>query len=378
MKTLNEKPTILVVDDTPENITLLRDTLCADHHIRPAINGRLALKLAKKDPKPDLILLDIMMPDMDGYEVCRRLKLDPETRDIPVIFVTVKSEVDDELKGLALGGVDYIPKPFSLAVVLARVHIHLTLKQMRQELEEKNLALSNEREMIETIVLNMRSDSQFDDRGLCYLISSVEETNGDILLSVYDTTGRQLVLLGDFTGHGLPAAIGGPLVSYIFYKMAARGSTILEIFSEINRVIYRQLPTGVFMVATILEISAKRDQVFVLNAALSEGVLVRSGSVIERFSSQTFPLGIVDDLPLNTMPPPLAVQPGDRLYAFSDGIIEAKSFKDEEMFGTDRLELLLQKIQSEDLALEKILQELDLYCATQSHEDDITLVEVHF
>jgi len=128
---IERKPKILIVDDTPENIQILMGTLKDQYAIVAAINGEKALKMAVADPKPDLILLDIMMPGMDGYEVCRRLKADGQLRDIPVIFVTAKTEVDDETLGFELGAVDYITKPFSIPVVKARVKAHLDLKRLR-------------------------------------------------------------------------------------------------------------------------------------------------------------------------------------------------------------------------------------------------------
>ena len=125
------KPKILIVDDTPENIQVLMGTLKDQYAIVAAINGEKALKMAVAEPRPDLILLDIMMPGMDGYEVCRRLKADEQVRDIPVIFVTAKTEVEDETLGFELGAVDYITKPFSIPVVKARVKAHLDLKRLR-------------------------------------------------------------------------------------------------------------------------------------------------------------------------------------------------------------------------------------------------------
>ena len=104
-----EKQAVLVVDDTPTNIQILMETLKNDYRIVAAVNGERALQLAISDPPPDIILLDIMMPEMDGYEVCARLKADTKTRDIPIIFITAMSEAEDETKGLDLGAVDYIP-----------------------------------------------------------------------------------------------------------------------------------------------------------------------------------------------------------------------------------------------------------------------------
>lgn len=128
--------TILVVDDTPENIDVLVGILGEDYQVRAARGGEQALKLARKAP-PDLILLDIMMPDVDGFEVCRRLKEDFTTRHIPIIFVTAKIEMKDELAGLDLGAVDYITKPVSPPIVLARVRTHLALYDQNRELERQ-------------------------------------------------------------------------------------------------------------------------------------------------------------------------------------------------------------------------------------------------
>jgi len=125
------KPKVLIVDDTPENIQILMGTLKDQYTIVAAINGEKALKMALGETRPDLILLDIMMPGMDGYEVCRRLKADEQVRHIPVIFVTAKTEVEDETLGFELGAVDYITKPFSIPVVKARVKAHLDLKRLR-------------------------------------------------------------------------------------------------------------------------------------------------------------------------------------------------------------------------------------------------------
>ncbi len=132
----NEKQRILVVDDTPENIEVLRQLLRSDYKVTAAIRGEKALEIARGEPKPDIVLLDIMMPGMDGYEVCRRLKEDPATAHIPVIFVTALDQTGDEARGLRLGAVDYIHKPFEPILVKARVQNHLALKRHEQHLEE--------------------------------------------------------------------------------------------------------------------------------------------------------------------------------------------------------------------------------------------------
>jgi len=130
-----QKPTLLIVDDMPENIDVLRAILKDDYRLKVATNGERALALCREEPLPELVLLDVMMPGMDGYEVCRRLKADARTRRIPVIFVTAMNEIEDELKGLELGAVDYLTKPVHPAIVKARVRTHLTLYKQSLLLE---------------------------------------------------------------------------------------------------------------------------------------------------------------------------------------------------------------------------------------------------
>ena len=147
--------TILVVDDTPENLTVVGEILQPHYRLRMATSGLRALSIAVSDPRPDLILLDVMMPGMDGYEVLRHLREDPRTDRIPVIFVTAMDSVEDEQRGLALGAADYITKPLRPPIVLARVRTQLENKQMRDWLQDKNTWLEAEvgRRMGETLVI---------------------------------------------------------------------------------------------------------------------------------------------------------------------------------------------------------------------------------
>lgn len=135
MSSQHKQATILVVDDTPENIDVLVGILEADYQLKVALNGVKALEMASSEPIPDLILLDIMMPEMDGYEVIRQLKAVDESRNIPVIFVTAKGEMADEARGFRLGAVDYITKPVQPLRLTARVKAHIQLKQAREKVE---------------------------------------------------------------------------------------------------------------------------------------------------------------------------------------------------------------------------------------------------
>lgn len=155
---IDSKARVLIVDDIPENIQILLSTLKNDYAILVATNGEKALELSLKEPQPDIILLDIMMPGMDGYEVCKHLKDDELTKDIPVIFVTALNESEDEEKGLSLGAVDYITKPINPALVKARVSNHIALKRHRDNLQE----LVDER----TIQLKLTQEATIEAMGI--------------------------------------------------------------------------------------------------------------------------------------------------------------------------------------------------------------------
>ena len=136
MQQTDDRPVILIVDDAPTNVRVLAEALHADFRVKVATGGKTALELANNpETRPDLILLDVMMPEMDGYDVCRQLKRNPDTQNIPVIFVTARSDATDEERGLRLGAMDYIVKPFNMAVVRARVQSHISLKMKSDMLE---------------------------------------------------------------------------------------------------------------------------------------------------------------------------------------------------------------------------------------------------
>ena len=196
---------ILIVDDTPANIDVLDQMLEAEgHKISVAASGEAALKLAAKIV-PDLILLDIMMPGIDGFETCRRLVADPATRDIPILFITAKSEAEDVVKGFTLGAVDYIAKPFREEEVLTRVRFHLQRKHLLQELRDKNQKLTEVNDL-KNKFLGMASHDLKNPitsiRGYARILLDQGEnlpadTRTEFLGAIHEITGNMLELLGD-------------------------------------------------------------------------------------------------------------------------------------------------------------------------------------
>jgi CheY-like chemotaxis protein len=199
--------TILVVDDTPANIDVVKEILFPDYHIQAAINGPSALDLIAKK-KPDLILLDVMMPDMDGYEVCRRLKDNKQTRSIPVIFLTAKDHVEDEARGFKIGAADYIMKPVNPTILIARVATHIALsdhrKQLTDALEKVTHSINYASRIQRSILPNLRTiEPVMQD--FFVLWEPRDVVGGDVYWCDYWGDGL-LVILADCTGHGVPGA----------------------------------------------------------------------------------------------------------------------------------------------------------------------------
>src|SRR6516165_7198071 len=209
MSNKEEKKLLLVVDDNPSHIHVVHSILKDDYKIRIATNSAKALDLAKVKPLPDLILLDVMMPDMDGYEVCGHLKANPETRNIPVIFLTLKMEVEDETRGFEAGAVDYIHKPFSPPIVKARVKTHLSLREAHEALARQLIAINNELEMARQIQLAIlpREIPKIQGLDIAARYIPMSSVAGDFYDFIVVDEKHLGILVADVSGHGLPAAL---------------------------------------------------------------------------------------------------------------------------------------------------------------------------
>jgi len=370
---MNELPYILAIDDEPINRFVLEDLLEDGFELKLLESGQACLdSVAVREP--DLILLDINMPDMNGYEVCKRLQDNPLTREIPVIFLTARIQVSEEKRGFELGAVDYITKPFSEALLLARIKTHLSLAKSKAQLAKHNAELQKERAYIERIILNMRNDADFVNESIRYLITPVEITNGDLLLSAQAGTHRYF-LIGDFTGHGLAAAMGGPLVSSLFYMLASEQQPLEEILQILNTELYKKLPTDLFMAGLFIDWDVQSSKLSIWNYGLSDVFHYRDNQLMNTIRSSGLALGILET-PVNIAPSVvLAVEKGDRIYGYSDGLVEAKSVNNE-LYGKQRLRSALQKINGCDAELSSLYDELNRFAAEDGIKDDITLLEI--
>ena len=333
------KPRILVVDDTPANIKILAELLRKDYLLSVATSGPDALEIAFANDRPDLVLLDIMMPDMDGYEVCRRLKADPRTQDVAVIFVTAMGEVDDETKGFSLGAVDYITKPVQPPIVKARVATHLELALARKTLAEQNKVLSDSLTMAAHVQRSLLPKTIPSFPGLevaCRMIPC-DAVGGDYLdfLSGEDFAGRGFVAaVGDVAGHGPAAALLMTAARACLRMRASRPGGVGEVVSDLNRHLVADL-SDVERFMTFYLIEVRSDAVIWVSAGHQPALLVDPGSgTVTDLDGDGPPLGIDPDITFHEHHIPFR-DSGEVLALYTDGITESWN-PDGKQFGHER------------------------------------------
>jgi len=342
MSDKEEKKLVLLVDDNPSHIHVVRSILKDDYKIRIATNGAKALELARVEPMPDLILLDVMMPDMDGYEVCGHLKANQETRDIPVIFLTLKMEVADEARGFEVGAVDYIHKPFSPPIVKARVRTHLMLREAHKTLARQLIAINNELEMARQIQLAILPRETPKIRGLDIAARYIPMSSvaGDFYDFIVVDETHLGILIADVSGHGLPSALIASMLQSAFATQSAHASDPARVLSELNRALLGKFRSH-FVTAAYLFLDLERGVGNYAGAGHPPLLLWRksSGSVCEVLENGIF-LGPFDNSTYRAVP--LSIEGGDRIILYTDGIVEATDSTGEEL-GLDRFKGMLKE-----------------------------------
>ncbi|RMG33846.1 MAG: response regulator [Gammaproteobacteria bacterium] len=361
---------VLVIDDSPEIIDLVAGALGGEYQVLATTRGEKGVQLAH-DALPALILLDVMMPGMDGYQVCESLKADEATRHIPVIFITGTDAEGAEEKGFALGAVDYVTKPLDPATLVARVRTQVELANTRQALREANRQLEHERTMIAQTIMAMRKSPAFCSSQLVYASKSHDAASGDVVLSARSPNGDHRILLGDFTGHGLPAAIGSPLVAHLFYDAAARGIPFGETLEMINDVLEERLPTNIFMAAVAAYLPKGAADIQVWNFGAPPLLHLAADGSWTEFASRELPMGVAESGE-PAQPQTLTLAAGERLYLMSDGPIEAVC-RDGQMLGVDGLKAMLEKAPD---AVEAVLTEIADRAERPEALDDMTLLRI--
>jgi phosphoserine phosphatase RsbU/P len=381
MNQADEKKTLLLVDDTPANIQIVNSILRDTYKIRIATNGAKALELANVVPWPDLVLLDVMMPEMDGYEVCTRLKMAADTRDIPVIFLTGQTEIEDETRGFEVGAVDYIHKPFSPAVVQARVRTHLVLRGIREQLARQLLTIQKELETARQIQLSILPAEVPKMEGLDIAARYIPMTSvaGDFYDFIIVDEKHLGILVADVSGHGMPAALIASMLKIALAAQVTHAADPAQVLLGLNQALcgkfQHHFVTAAYlfvdMVKQTLSYAGAGHPPLLLWGRSSEEVrtVIENGLFLGKFPQATYSSVV---LPLRT---------GDWVLLYTDGIPETTNHSQVE-FGAERFKQFLETQQSAsaDHFADRLLEELSHWRDRDSDDDlddDITLVAIH-
>lgn len=324
------RKTILAVDDAAENLDVVKSVLSPFYTVKAAVNGKMALGIADKQ-QPDLILLDIMMPEMDGYEACRLLKQNPSTRDIPVIFLTAKDQSMDEAKGFALGAADYIHKPFSPPILLARVATHLTLRQNMEELEQAYAIIEGQKNRMEEELnigheIQMRMiPSEMPDRrefSLHAVLEPPREVGGDFYDFFFIDDRHYCVCVGDVSDKGIPGALFMAVARTVIRSKASSELSPSKIFNYANNELCRDNEQNMFVTLFVAIIDIDTGEFVYCNGGHPHPIIRRSNGDLDDLSDRHGPfLGAAEDFHYEESRGRLG--DGDTLVIYTDGVTEA-------------------------------------------------------
>jgi serine phosphatase RsbU (regulator of sigma subunit) len=379
MNSAKERKIVLLVDDDPANIKMVTLLLKDLYEIRGATNGLAALREAKASPTPDLILLDANMPEMDGYEVCRRLKGDPDTRDIPIIFLTGQTEIAHETRGFSIGAVDYIHKPFSEAIVRARVETHLTLREARQEVARQLRTLTDELEtarQVQASILprELPKIAGLDIAARCLPMAAVA---GDFYDFIVVDESRLGTLIADVSGHGMPAALIASMLKIALYTEVSQACEPAQVLSGLNQTLCGKFYDR-YVTAAYAFLDVERKTLKYAGAGHPPLLFRGAGGNVREIEKNGLLLSWLPDQGYSDVELPIGK--GDWIVLFSDGLTEARNPAGEP-FGLERLKEVLQKQRetSADAFADALLGQVTCWTeqpAGEGPDDDITLVAI--
>ncbi|WP_321348164.1 fused response regulator/phosphatase [Halopseudomonas oceani] len=373
---------VLVADDNPADRMILgRLVERLGHRVCQAEHGQQAVELFVQQ-SPDIVLLDALMPTMDGFEAARQIKLHAGEDLVPIIFLTSLTETGALVKCLEAGGDDFLTKPYNPVILEAKIRafrrmreMHQTLQSQRDVIAGQHAGLLRDQELAKIVFDRVAHAGALDDACLRYLQSAYAMFNGDILLAAHRPSGEMHLLLGDFTGHGLSAAIGAMPLAEVFYAMTAKGFALRDILLELNAKLSNILPVGIFCCAVLIELNPAKGLVEIWNGGLPEVVILgREGQLLQRAASTNLPLGVASRVRFNPEPVVMVMHPGERLLCWTDGVIECRNAAGEQ-FGEDGvLQAVAAHAGRPDALFDGLLDALERFHG--SPEDDISLLQV--
>ena len=381
MQPSSEHLCILIADDSASDRYLLSTIVSRQgHEVLCAANGAEAVAAFEKH-RPHLILMDALMPVMDGFDAARRIKQLAGEALVPIIFLTSLTEGEALARCLDAGGDDFIAKPYNHVVLTAKIKAMNRLRLLQETvLAQRDLIsrhheyLLNEQRVAKEVFDQVAHSWCLNASNIRYLQSPYALFNGDLLLATDTPAGHMHMLLGDFTGHGLPAAVGAMPLAEVFYGMTAKGFGLAETLREMNAKLKRILPVDMFCCATLLCVNFKQRQVEVWNGGLPDGYLL-SAATGERTAlvSRHLPLGVLDSSSFDDKTEVYPFACNDRIFLLSDGVVDTSNHQ-EELFGVQRLHEVFAANREPHLLIGEIQQALTEFGGQA--RDDVSMVEI--
>lgn len=378
-RTLTDKPeSILIVDDTQANLRLLSQLLTGrGYQVRAVTNGARALASVEAET-PDLILLDIRMPEMDGYQVCQRLKEMPQGRDIPILFISALDEVEEKMKAFASGGLDYITKPFQLEEVVARVETHLSLRRLQRTLQEANQRMQRELVLAGQVQASMMRSRlpRLPGWELAVRLIPAKLTCGDFYDVLYLPDGKVAILIADVVDKGVGAALYMSMSCTLLRTYALEHpENPGQVFLAVNRRILEDIQTDQFVTVFLGVLDVQAGELTYSNAGHNPPALLRTDEqrTVELLARTGPALGVLEDWTWDQRSIHLA--PGDVLVFYTDGITDAES-ETRDFYGLERLLQSAQKNADRpaDALQEAVFNDLQAFTREAPQMDDIALM----
>jgi len=376
-----ESLTILIAEDSAADRMLLSSIVRRQgHQVLTAANGAEAVDVFRQQ-RPQLVLMDAMMPVMDGFAAAAQIKALAGETLVPIIFLTSLSENQALARCLEVGGDDFLAKPYNQVILAAKIkamdrlrRLQATVVQQRDQIARHHEYLLNEQRVAKAVFDKVAHSGCLNAPNIRYLQSPYALFNGDLLLAAFTPAGDMHVLLGDFTGHGLPAAVGAMPLAEVFYGMTAKGYGLAETLREMNAKLKRILPVDMFCCATMLCLSFQNRSLEVWNGGMPDGYLhsIASGERTP-LTARHLPLGVLSPQTFDDRTEVFPMALGDRVFLLSDGVIDTCD-ADEQLFGVQRLQQVFAANRQPDTLFEDIEQALRDFRGEA--RDDVSMVEV--
>lgn len=371
---------LIAEDGAADRLLLAQIVRRQGHTVFTAQDGAEAVALFSEQ-RPQLVLLDALMPVMDGFEAARRIKALAGEVLVPIIFLTSLNEEDALVRCLEAGGDDFMAKPYSPVILAARIRamdrlrrLQETVLQQRDQIALHHQHMLNEQRVAKAVFDKVAHAGCLAAPNVRSLQSPYALFNGDLLLAAFTPSGDMHVLLGDFTGHGLPAAVGAMPLADVFYGMTAKGFGLGETLREMNAKLKLILPVDMFCCALLLRLDMQRGLVEVWNGGMPDGYhLSADGQPLAPLVSRHLPLGILAPERFDDSTEVLAMRTGERLFLLSDGVVDTRDAQDQ-LFGVERLRAVLAANRDPGQLFDEVLQARERFGGQA--RDDISLLDI--